>query len=335
MVSDAQLIPYKIPLKRLLKTASSNLSYRQGFLIKLIINNSESVIGESAPMVEIGTESYEQSKQFLQSRLNSMKGSILDNKCFSNADSFPASRFALESAFLSILDKHRAQTFYQQLNPDYSRTIKTNIMLGSLDDSSSAQAREAELNGFKCLKFKMGLDKIEAEAEKLHQLIQQIHPDTQVRLDANKSWTQEQTHWFLDFLCQQDLSHRIDSIEEPLATFNTQDYQLLQNSTNISLALDESFLKLNSLMDYPVQRLILKPMVQGGIINTWRFAQQAKQYKIEVVITSSIESGYGLWPITYLCAALNNEQFHGLATANWLSDTLVKPPEIHNGIITI
>ena len=76
-------------------------------------------------------------------------------------------------------------------------------------------------------------------------------------------------------------------------------------------------------------------MAQGGIINTLHLARQAQQSKIKTVITSSIETAYGLWPIVYLCAAINNQQFHGLATASWLENTLIEPPEIKHGIITL
>ena len=56
-LKDYRLIPYKIKLNMPWQTSSSNLSYRQGLLVKLIINDSLSVIGECAPMTEIGTES--------------------------------------------------------------------------------------------------------------------------------------------------------------------------------------------------------------------------------------------------------------------------------------
>ncbi|MCU7800319.1 MAG: hypothetical protein KZQ70_09280 [gamma proteobacterium symbiont of Lucinoma myriamae] len=121
--------------------------------------------------------------------------------------------------------------------------------------------------------------------------------------------------------------------EEP-KIFNTTAYQHLQSKTSIAIALDESFSSSDSLETFPVQRLILKPMAQGGLLKTLERVRQAQQLNIETIITSSIESGYGLWAISHLCAAVNNQQYHGIATASWLEETLIKPPEIKHGIIT-
>lgn len=340
-IEDYQLILYKIKLNMPWQTSSSRLLFRQGLLVNLITNTSFSATGECAPMAEIGTESLEQAHTILEKKLASCQGKPITAELLSEMDSFPASRFALESALLSLLEKHTSQTIAQILNPQYSHTIKTNTMLGSLDDKLLCRAKQAELNGFSCLKIKFGLGDIETEAKALIPVLKQLSSTTQIRIDANKSWTYEQTKWLLDYLkfMLKTRINQIDSIEEPLLDFNLKHYKSLQDSTNIALALDESFSEKIDLKRFPVRRLVLKPTVQGGIIKTWQLARQAKQFNIETIITSSIETGYGLWPITYLCAALNasikKEQFHGLATASWLEQTLITPPEIKHGVITI
>lgn len=340
-LKDFQLIPYKIKLHRPWKTASKSLYYRHGLLVKIITNETLSAIGDCAPLIEIGTESLEQAQAILEKKLISYQSKSLTTELLSDMESFPASRFALESALLSLLEKQTDQTIAQMLNPQYSHTIKTNTMLGTLDDKLLSKAKRAELNGFSCLKIKLGLRNIETEMKTLTHVMQQLSPLTQIRLDANKSWTYQQTKWLLDHLKRHLKAHikQIDSIEEPLIDFNIKHYQSLQKNTDIALALDESFSAKVSLKQFPVRRLVLKPTAQGGIIKTWQLARQAMQQNIETVITSSIETGYGLWPITYLCAALSasskDKQFHGLATASWLEETLIAPPEIRHGIITI
>ena len=333
VVTETQLLPYSIPFRQNWVTSSFRLSHRKGFLIKLVINEHETVFGECAPMTEIGTESFSEAQTFLQIHLKSIQGKKLDENCLNQADAFPSCRFALETASLSLLDQFNKQPFYERLNPDYSRIIKTNIMLGALDDSILERTKEAEQEGFSCLKIKVGINNINEELNWLHKLIKSIQPKTRIRLDANKSWTMDQTEYLLEQLKKLKLESFIDCIEEPLQQFDQKAYSYLQRNTCIPLALDESFLTNSSLHDYPVKRLVLKPMALGGVLKTWKLAQQAKKYKITTVITSSIESGYGLWPITYLCTALDNDQFHGLATANWLSDPLIQPPEIQHGCI--
>ena len=160
---------------------------------------------------------------------------------------------------------------------------------------------------------------------------------TLIRLDANKSWSIEETKYLLDVLTP--FQAQIDCIEEPLKDYQPEDYKFLQSQTSITLALDESFstgkIPAEQFKTFPVNRLVLKPMAQGGIINTLKLAKQAQSFNIETVISSSIESGYGLWIISHLCAALNNNQYHGIATGSWLEDTLIDPPGIKHGIITL
>lgn len=330
-------MPYRIKLTSPWHSAASSLYYRQGLLVKVVINESLSGIGECAPMIEIGTESLRQAEQFLKHKLPSLTGRSVEPDLLSEMDALPASRFALETALIAVIEQHTEQHLAQILNPQYSHKIAVNVVLGSLDDDLLERAKQAEAQGFSCVKIKLGLNDIKDEAESLANLLQTMSPSIRVRLDANKSWTFAQTKWFLNYLEQNCCREKvqIDGIEEPLRKFNASYYHYLQNKTRISLALDESFACISDLKHFPVRRLVLKPMAQGGILNTWKLARQARKYKIETVITSSIETGYGLWPITYLCAAINDNQFHGLSTASWLENTLIEPPEIKHGTITL
>jgi o-succinylbenzoate synthase len=357
IITDYQIISYNIKLTLPWHSAHQNLSYRQGFLVKLYYQPSPLMpsimaIGECAPMVTIGTESLAQAEQFLHYicpllRQQQLSLTLLEHYDFSP---YPACRFALESAILSLLASHQHSHFYQLLlsvlkdddsfsSQPYSvpilpNPIKVNAMLGPINHQSIINAQQAEQQGFSCLKFKMGIDIIDHEIQHIKTLLPLLSTHTRIRLDANKSWTLAETQFILTEL--QPFAHQIESIEEPLTHFSMSHYQQLQHNTPIDLALDESFVHLHhNLTHYPVNRLILKPTAQGGLINTLKRAQHAQQNNITVIITSSIETAYALWPITHLCAILNNQQHHGLATASWLADTLIPPPEINNGQIIL
>ncbi len=335
-ITDFQIIPYKVRLKTPWQTAHSQLLFRQGFLVKLIINDSLSAIGECAPMEAIGTESLIEAQLFLEKKLPEMLGQTAIIDSLDDTDLHPACRFALETAILSLQAQEKKQSIASLLNPEFSKKINVNTILGQLNKNIISNARQAEVEGFKCLKIKLGSGSIKTEAHILEELIKHIEPSTTIRLDANKSWSVTETQWLLNFL--KPYKNEIDNIEEPLKHFASSDYKALQEHTDISLALDESFCSLKFTQapeQYPVNTLVLKPMAQGGILNTLRLARLAERAKIKTVITSSIETAYGLWPIAHLCAAINNGQFHGIATANWLEDTLTEPPGINHGIITL
>ncbi len=337
---EFELIPYNIRLKSIWHTASSKFTFRQGILVKLFMSDSSSAIGECAPMEEIGTESIAQAQNYLAQELPLMIGNEINLKTLSDAHLYPASRFALETAILSIKNQNSKKPLAHYLNSAFSRTIKVNAMLGHIDDNIVKNAQQAETHGYHCLKIKMGLSPIIKETDIIKSLLKQLSPATVLRLDANKSWTLKQAQWLLDNL--QPYSDQIDCIEEPLKDFKQPAYLALQQQTKIPLALDESFKTFNMqssseqcLKQYPVKKLVLKPMAQGGILKTYHLARLAEQASIKTIITSSIETGYGLWSIAHLCAAINNNEYHGLSTASWLEETLIKPPEIHHGIIRL
>lgn len=348
-----ELKPYKIKLNQALKTAKQEVYYRQGFVLQGELMNGLRVSGECAPMECQGTESLRQAEEILRKKLallvNTASAIIFTSEALKGMEHTPASRFCIETLLLDCVSKFSNKKLYQLLSLDKKTKTKTkikvNAMLGSLDQHSLEKLKIIQASGYFCVKFKLGLAQIEQEWDSLLGLLEALRlkncAEFKLRLDINKAWTVEQTRWFLQQL--KAYEQYIDCIEEPLCRFNLTDYKKLQKSTNIALALDESFsrdfLHSYSMADYPLKRLVLKPMVQGGILKTWRLAKLAQKYNIESVVTSCIETGHGLIPIMHLAAAMvsevNNQQYHGLATAAWLESTLLTTPEIINGSITL
>ena len=333
IITDYQLQPYNIKLNTPWKSASSCLHYRQGLLIHLTINGSTTAIGECAPIPEAGTETLAQAQNFFFHKLKQYKDRIWDETLLTEMELLPACHFSLESILLSFIADQQKTNIAHLFNPHAAQSIKANTMLGVLDKDTLLKVKQAEQQGFSCIKFKLACDDYKTEIHQLLNLLKHIQTDTIIRLDANKSWSFEQTLWILNEL--QPYQNQIDSIEEPLLKYDHESYQILQQKTSIQLALDESFSSIVDLKQYPLQRLILKPTVQGGIINTLKLATSAAQYKIEIIITSSIETGYGLDIISQCCAALNNDHYHGIATANWLDDTLIPSPVVQQGQVII
>ena len=163
-ITDYQLMPYNLRLKTPWKTSSSSLSYRQGLLVKLTgsLPNSSSFysIGECAPMPEIGTETLAQAQNFLYKKLPALKNSLFNKQLLSAMKHFPACRFALESALLQFMSSLYNKSIAQLLNPQCALKVKTNSMIGPLDVSVISRAEQAQLQGFKCIKIKLGMGDI-------------------------------------------------------------------------------------------------------------------------------------------------------------------------------
>ena len=336
-ITDWQLQPYKIKLTQPWHSATHNFQYRHGLIVNLKTRQGLTACGDCAPLTEMGTESLSQAQHQLGQTLRKLGDKTIDATILNDLSHYPASRFALETAILSLVCQIKQQSLSQLLRPNAPHTIAVNAMLGDINQQTKKRIQSFENKGFSCLKFKLGRQSPQHEARQLQQLFDWLTPETRIRLDFNKSLTLTQSQWFLHFIGQALATQtaRIDSIEEPLKHYNNQYYQLLQQQTTIPLALDESLQEYEWKQDFPVRRMILKPTRLGGILKSWQIAQTAQQLGIEVVITSMIESAYGLWPICHLAAALDNHLAHGLATANWLEQTLTRTPEITHGYLAL
>jgi L-alanine-DL-glutamate epimerase-like enolase superfamily enzyme len=121
----------------------------------------------------------------------------------------------------------------------------------------------------------------------------------------------------------------VESLEEPLRDPRAVDLRRLQAAAEFPIALDES-LHLNDaaigLASLPVNRVVLKPAVVGGVGRTLRLAARLARQGVEVVTTSLIETAAGIWPTLQLTAALGSPLAHGLATSPWLACDLGEAP---------
>lgn len=332
-----QLIPYKIKLTTPWQTAKNTLIYRQGMLLKLQTESGLEGIGECAPLPAIGTETLQAANQQLNNILPHWVGLTLKQIFNSLNTDFPAANFSIETALLDLQAKQQNTSVAQLINPNAASEIEVNCMLGHLDKNILYKAKQAEAQGFCVLKIKMGINPINEELSFLEVLLDQLQPQTLLRLDANQAWDAKQSVSILETL--EKYSEKIESLEEPLKYYNHEQYRGLQTITSIPLALDESFsLQSNhspKITNLPLKRLIIKPVAIGSLLKSYRIAKIARKYKIDVIITSSIETGYGLWANTCLAAAINNHQTHGLATGHWLEDTLIPAAIINNGKVNI
>ncbi len=222
------------------------------------------------------------------------------------------------------------------LDPKSSPTVMVNTNLGTLDDEVVARAAAAVKLGYTTLKLKVGIKDMPGEIGRLQLLCRELPQSVQLRLDANRAWDSSTAREFLQGVS----TLPIESLEEPLAQPEIEALTQLQEQTNITLALDETVTKLDadSLLQLDtIRRIILKPMVLGGLLPSLRLGRRAQELGVEVVVTTTVDSAAGVWMATQLAAALNaaGQLCHGLGTSAWLQQDLGNPPEIYNGTITI
>jgi o-succinylbenzoate synthase len=326
-----RLIPYSLPFRRPWRTHRETLTRRHGWLVQLISGSGLQGLGDCAPLISAGTESAVEAEHWLQRQLSELQQqtplTALDS--LPVASETPAARHAVETALLDLVSQAGGLSLRHWFSPEADDRIAVNGAAGALDRTALQRVLPLMEQGFRVIKLKVGLDRVDQEVELLQRLTETLPADIHLRLDANGAWNRPQADRFL----HQAAELPIESLEEPLAKPDPRQLAALQAETEITLALDESLpqMQLTQLLEHPpVKRLILKPCVLGGLLPTRRLAADAAAAGLESLITSSLESSVGLHAAAQLAAALP-QAVHGLATSDWFTRDLAQPPLIRDG----
>jgi L-Ala-D/L-Glu epimerase len=337
-ITGAQLEPYNLPLQQAWRTSGAGSTSRRGWLLRLEDSDGIRGYGDCAPLPSHGTETEEVAHSILESELTHLTGIAPEQALagLTNHQRSPAARCALECALLDLITQRATVPMHLWLNPKSSPKVMVNANIGILDDGAIKRASAAIDQGYTTLKLKVGISDVPGEIAQLKLLCRELPASIQLRLDANRAWDGQAAIEFLQGISKLP----IESLEEPLTQPELEALAQLQGQSSVSLALDETVAKLDreSLSRLGrLRRIILKPMVLGGLLPALQLGQHAQEVGIEVVVTTTVDSAAGVWMATQLAAALDvtGKLCHGLGTSAWLQRDLGAAPEIYNGTITI
>lgn len=149
-------------------------------------------------------------------------------------------------------------------------------------------------------------------------------------IDPNQLWSKEETIAFCTYFSPDQIRY----LEEPVESLG----DLIELATILPhrFAIDQTLRKtpITQLLDYPFQDWILKPTLMGGMSPCMYYANIAKKNGIQAYLSSSWESGLGLFYIidTYRRTDLFSAPL-GLDTYYFIEDTLQVPLQFTSGII--
>ncbi len=329
LISTARLHPYRLRLRRPWRTALGEWTERHGWLVRLETEDGLVGYGDCAPLPEVGTELFAVAEATLRELVSGAPGRspamLLDrlDECHGK----PAARCGVECALLDILSKREARPLACWLNPGARRSVRLNAALGSLERDPLRRARQAVTGGFRVLKVKLGVMSLEQEIAGLQAMVRALPAGVSLRLDANGSWDEAEARDVINAL--KDMP--IESLEEPVKDPEWDTLTRLQALAPWPIALDESLSHwpLDELFGQPpVERLVLKPMVLGGVLPAMALAIRARAEGVSSVVTTTVDSASGVHAASHLAAALEGEPAHGLATSEWLMEDLGTPPTV-------
>jgi o-succinylbenzoate synthase len=333
-IADARLEAYSLPFRRPWQTRHGAVEARRGWLLHLVDDLGRRAVGEAAPWPDAGTESAADCGDALADVCRWLPGvtpaAALER--LPTAAAGPAARCGVEGALYGLLARHAGQPLHRLLDARASSTVAVNAACGSADEELSRRIAAAAAAGFRVFKIKVGVRGWATELACLRALA--LPPGGTLRLDANGAWRAADAGRRLADLA----GLPVDCVEEPLATFDPTALAALQATVPYALALDESLAGGAAALcgpGCPVRRVVLKPMVQGGVGETLARARSAAAAGLEVVVTTTLEAAPGRWLATAIAAATGSPLAHGLDTGAWLGRDLGEGPPVRRGRIRL
>lgn len=329
--------PYRLPLRQPWVSARGGFVVREGWLVRLVTDAGLIGYGDCAPLPQAGTESMGSAVACLSGWAATLPGLPLEaalGRITASAAEAPAACCGLETALLDLLAQQAGLPLARWLNPRSSVAVKVNAVLGGLDSQVTERALAAVAEGYSVLKLKVGLAAGHEEIPLLHDLAHRLPAGVSLRLDANCAWNEAEAEDFLGALA----GLPVESVEDPLASPNRAGWFRLQAKVPFPLASDESLriMGADAVFNQPsVRRVVLKPMVLGGLVSALALARRAREADAECVVTTTVDSAVGVTAALHLAAAVANDLAHGLATSAWLLRDVGEAPLVAEGVLRL
>ena len=306
MIETFKLYFFEVPLK-------TRLRKRKGILLELIDSMGDSYWGEISPLEGWSSETLDKAFVQLSSeviKLSKQSPEISLTDVMENASLLPSVSMGLFGALQGLLRK----------NKPYVLSV-SGLLYGSYAEIKK-QLPYLEEQGFAHVKLKTSsLSFSEAK-----ELIDFLEGKYILRIDVNRSWAKEQADAFFSWF-QRD---RFEYIEDPYP--KGCDLKEFSYPLGADEALREMPLK--RLCELPhLKAVVLKPMLMGFTKRMQELSTLAKQKHWIVSLSSSFETGVGLYQIALFAEYFGWTQFPlGLDTYRFLSPDLLQVSHtIQNG----
>lgn len=248
---------------------------------------------------------------------------------------WPSIQFGVEQAFLSLKSKNPFVLFPSRFTESMQAIPINGLVWMGSPDFMKEQIKEKILNGFKCIKIKIGAIDFQEELNLIEAIRQDFSQQMiEIRVDANGGFNESEALYKIN-----QLSHfKIHSIEQPIKQKQYDSMTDLCKKTPLPIALDEELIgvielqdKENLLLKIRPQYIILKPSLVGGFKGSQEWIDIAERLGIGWWITSALESNIGLNAIAQWTFTLENKMPQGLGTGGLFTNNFDSNLFVKNG----
>ena len=307
-IREYHLYRYSIPVDSQLILRNRFLKRREGLLVQIKCKDKEGW-GEIAPLPEFSQENLEQAQEQAIQWLQQWDEARSKNEKLSLEDLYPSVAFGLSCALAEMQGELGEQGNYQTAPLCYG-------------DPDELYEPLDQMQGEKVAKIKVGMYEANRDGLITDMLLEAI-PDLYLRLDANRSWTAAKAAMFAKYVKPEHRA-RIQFLEEPCKT--REESRQFAQDTGINIAWDESVREI----DFEVKAepylaaIVIKPTLVGSLQKCISLIEQAHAQDIKAVISSSIESSFGLTQLARIAQQYTPAVTPGLDTLDLMEYQIVR-----------
>ncbi|MEK9497461.1 o-succinylbenzoate synthase [Photorhabdus sp. P32] len=299
----ATLYRFKLPMEAGVILRYQRLKTRDGFLVHLQENGQQGW-GEISPLPEFSKETVELAGEAVVAWLKQWRlGAEPDES------ELPSVAFGISCALAELQGKLPKDANYR----------KAPLCNGDPDELI---VRLSNLSGQKVAKVKIGLYEAVRDGMVVNVLLEAV-PDLSLRLDANRSWSRAKADSFAKYV-NPDYRSRIVFLEEPCQT--PEQSLAFARETGIAIAWDETVRDEGFKVEAQkgVAAIVIKPTLIGSLARCCQLTSAAHNAGLEAVISSSIETSFGLTQLARIAHWLTPATIPGLDTLELIQFQLVR-----------
>ncbi len=329
---DINLSLRTLHFKRPARTSRGAYSERRIILLTATDKESRRIgLGECAPLPDLSSD---RDAYPTLSSVAQLIRQALDAEDYTEfLRPYPALLFALESA---IHDYRQTPSLYDTPFARSEVGIPFNGLIWmSSPDEMLAQIKQKLLQGFHCIKLKIGANNWDEELALIRKVRSRYSPESlELRVDANGAFTPDTAMKRLEALA----ALGIHSIEQPIAQYQWKEMAALCADSPLPIALDEELIGVTSLEEKRLlldtirpQYIVLKPTLHGGMSGTMEWVSEAHRRGIGSWMTSALESNVGLRNVALLTAVVYGSDIRfsqGLGTGALFTDNIEMDMEV-------
>jgi L-alanine-DL-glutamate epimerase-like enolase superfamily enzyme len=217
----------------------------------------------------------------------------------------PSARSAISAALLDLLARQAGVPAWKFLGLQ-NQSVPSSFTIG-IDELEVMREKTRAAQGYQILKIKVGTP----DDERILAMLRDEAPQARIRVDANTTWTAEQTISYLPMLQE----YGVELIEQPVASDDYAALRRVKEASSIPIIADES-----CRIAADVEKLVgcvhgvnIKLAKCGSIWEGLRIAETARANGMSVMLGCMIESTLGIAAAIQFCSLADYVDLDGAA----------------------